>query len=1816
MGYDLTYICIPDITATACDQTSSSCQYRIFLNRYYDCSGSTEDPANGNGWAVGSSLGGTFNFITSQPGCANPVNIVPWTASSYTEVTPVCPTAITSCQTTPFGQNAPSGINGVLESRFYSDWDFCAVNCNDYGLEWEVCCRNGIITSGAANQRLYAGSTSIDLSAVPCNSSPQFATTPVPYICSNQTFTFSQGAYDPDGDDLVFSLSPCFQTAGNQVTYGPGFAPTAPLGPNWTVTINATTGDITLTPNPGGALVGVLCVTVEEFRNGVKLGEVSRDIQVSVINCPANNYPAVTGVANPSGGTITGQFQLDACAGSEVCFDVLVNDPDVTDNLAIRSPNITLLDPNGKLLDNTGASVQVVTGPASTPPVARVCFTPPFAGRYYVIIDVSDDNCPLRGISQQTIEINSNFCGLIPSIGVARTSDNTAGNAIVDCYTVEFAISPNACNISYDYTIDPGDNSAPYTGNNSGSTLIYHSYPQTQGTRSYTYQISVVDAQGFRFDTTAIITIENNAVANAGPDVLLCSNVPGQIGVPGPAYYQYRWEACNSPGNPGLPSSPQNERDVVTVRLNNQLNVPFDIEYCLTAIDTFGCPAYDSVIVTFANKPQPDFVINNNFPEACIDEQAFFQYVGLRPAGIEYLWDFSSTSNGPNSPLGPGPHFASWPAIGSPTVSLQTVVRGCSSDVVIHPIEIKPIPVASFLLPTQVCISQSAVVSFNGIASPRATGTWTLDGGTVTQGDPNGLDPIAIQWTSSGDKIISLIVEDRNCISEVYRDTIRIHDIPTPDFNVLSPICQKDSMRVTYTGTASPNASYIWQFDGGQTYPATNGRQGPYTANWQRPGTKRICLQVQEHGCVSTTQCQPITVLPAPVATIEPVDDLCFDGGLHQVQFTYTGAPGMDTYQWFFGPTSSQILSTAATPPAITYSSPGVKTAKLVVSKDGCISDTAIVSFEVLADPNAEFRILTAGTVCSGDSVRVQRTGRRMDNTEVYSWNFGLNASPTISNLEQPDPIVYSSGGSKVITLTVTYGPGCEDTYAAQIRVEQSPSFTAGADLRFCEGTGGIRINASTTGGFPGYTWHWDCDASPACGLSSNAAEDPLVNPTGAGPDTVRYEGYAVDSKGCKSNTDPMRVIIDPKPIVSAGPDINLCKGGPGTQLQGGLHPDNRAAGPFSWEWRDDNGNTPPDGMTNYQQPIVYTQPLTTTAYTLVAVDQSTGCTSEATTVDPRSTAIVTVLPRPVAIAGPDTVVCFGNRINLRGAASGGQGNYSYQWSPDNPLVGFMSSPSAAQPSVGPFQTTTYSLIVSSSGCASSADEVTVVVHTIPTVDAGSDKVICFGDSVKLDGRASGIPQNAAGYTFSWTPSIGLDDDARADPMTSPIFDQNYQLKVVSDFGCGSAIDDVNVTVNAKPVADILSNDTVLCEGDELRLVGIHRFSGAVPPNPNVLYDWAPGQNILGDNRASTVQAKPTETTVYVLTTTLGACSSTDEVLVSVLPGITAAIEVSDTVICSGEMISLTGSGGNGNASFTWDPPFGILDPAVAQTEASPTQSVTYRLVLEEGACKAEELIFIKVNKTPVADYFSSETKGCEGLEVSFVENAADGLAYIWDFGDGSVMSNEENPIHRYATAGEYPVTLRVIGEGACESSITKETISVSAGPTSAFVSVPETTEVLYLPLAEVQFLNESSNATSFFWDFGDGNFSEDTEPIHAYDEPGEYEVSLTAKDEHGCTSTFLMGLYDVRLPGLTIPNIFTPNGDGFNDDFQIIYEGKEAFFVEVFDRWGRKYFASNSPMIRWNGSSPEGKTASAGAYFYSVQIGNNAFTGNVTLMR
>jgi len=1033
----------------------------------------------------------------------------------------------------------------------------------------------------------------------------------------------------------------------------------------------------------------------------------------------------------------------------------------------------------------------------------------------------------------------------------------------------------------------------------------------------------------------------------------------------------------------------------------------------------------------------------------------------------------------------------------------------------------------------------------------------------------------------------------------VGRDSINvsINNVSTIDLsNAPTSVCQSDTLAILNTGTVNPGANHIWDFDGAVLVSGSGS--GPYELFWSSPGPKNVCLTIQEDQCIVGPECVTVNVDPRPAVGIGPVANQCFAG--NSFSFSPTGtSPTANFYFWNFGAGASPPTSTAATPSGVSYATPGTKTVTLVVVENGCVSDTATVSFEVLQEPNANFGVSSIA-LCQNDCFDFTYIGPAVAPNQTYVWNFGANGIPNTSNLQNVDCVNFTQGGTYTVTLTVDNN-GCATSSTQNISVFSTPIVDAGPNLSYCAGEGGVQLNATLAGGTAPFTVQWTCNI-PGCGFSDPFILNPIVNPDSSMVATVQV----IDANGCVSATDSVQISVNPKPIVDAGPDIFLCEGGPGGQIAAALAADNTAPGPFTYQWTPSAGIPP--GQETTLNP--YVNPDTTTIYTLI-VGSANGCTSDVTTLDTNSTVVVHVIPQPIAVAGPDTAICFGETIQLQGFAFNAGPIYEYSWTPNDTSAG-LSDSSIATPFASPAFTTTYSLVVNSNGCPSLADNITVTVNTLPTTSAGPVGDLCLGDSVQLQGLASGDPDGTV-YSYQWTPIDGLSDPNSPTPNASPDTTTTYYLQGGSG-QCEGIVDSVVVVVKPSPIPNILTPDTVICAGDTVHVQSTHFFTST--PGGPVVYEWGPDIGI-DSLYTPTPMLFPTQSTIYLLTTSIvGDCPSSRYIVVEVYEDIVADIQADTTVICSGDSLVLSALGGFGSPQFTWTPAIGLSSDTIPQPLAFPDTTTTYYVTIQENACVGTDSITLTVNPSAEADYFSSFTDGCAPLTVSFFSTSPNATSYSWDFGDGSPVSNEPDPIHVFGSPGSYQVTFSVDGVGGCGEVDNSLTVNVADTSIAAFTSVPDTGTVQYLPNGLVTFTDASVNATTWYWDFGDGTTSSDPSPTHNYQSPGEYTVSLTVTGPDGCISQVTYGPYVFVSPNLFIPNVFSPNDDGLYDTWGIDYVGEEVVNLEVFDRWGNKIFAGDTFTDTWDGRTTGGVRAPEGVYYYAIRVGEKTYTGSLSLFR
>ena len=122
--------------------------------------------------------------------------------------------------------------------------------------------------------------------------------------------------------------------------------------------------------------------------------------------------------------------------------------------------------------------------------------------------------------------------------------------------------------------------------------------------------------------------------------------------------------------------------------------------------------------------------------------------------------------------------------------------------------------------------------------------------------------------------------------------------------------------------------------------------------------------------------------------------------------------------------------------------------------------------------------------------------------------------------------------------------------------------------------------------------------------------------------------------------------------------------------------------------------------------------------------------------------------------------------------------------------------------------------------------------------------------------------------------------------------------------------------------------------------------------------------------------------------------------------------------------------------------------------------------------------------------------------------------------------------------------------------------------------------------------------------------------------QPGVYTVTLTSNNQYGCVDSLTKQDYIsiYQQPIVFIPNVFTPNGDGANDELKVLANGVKYFDWKVFNRWGEKVFDSNNVTQGWNGLY-QTKECQPGVYTYTLDIvfddnSNRNMKGSVTLMK
>jgi gliding motility-associated-like protein len=229
-------------------------------------------------------------------------------------------------------------------------------------------------------------------------------------------------------------------------------------------------------------------------------------------------------------------------------------------------------------------------------------------------------------------------------------------------------------------------------------------------------------------------------------------------------------------------------------------------------------------------------------------------------------------------------------------------------------------------------------------------------------------------------------------------------------------------------------------------------------------------------------------------------------------------------------------------------------------------------------------------------------------------------------------------------------------------------------------------------------------------------------------------------------------------------------------------------------------------------------------------------------------------------------------------------------------------------------------------------------------------------------------------------------------------------------------------------------------------------------------------------------------------------------------------------------------------------------------------------------------------------------------------------VVYNWT-GPNNFTSNEREPkipVNSTVVAGTYSL---MISRGNCQT----ETVSIIVppiykNPVAAFRAEPKLPSKLSAPI-RVRFYNESKDADAWLWDFGDGDTSTDLNPEHIYTIEGNFDVSLTVFKSSVCSASVVHGQYVISKNNiLFVPNTFTPNNDGMNDEFVVSMTNIKSYRIQIFNRYGIQLFVSEDLFNHWKGTY-KNELLPVGTYYYVI----NAYdfndqvikkSGSVTILK
>ena len=320
------------------------------------------------------------------------------------------------------------------------------------------------------------------------------------------------------------------------------------------------------------------------------------------------------------------------------------------------------------------------------------------------------------------------------------------------------------------------------------------------------------------------------------------------------------------------------------------------------------------------------------------------------------------------------------------------------------------------------------------------------------------------------------------------------------------------------------------------------------------------------------------------------------------------------------------------------------------------------------------------------------------------------------------------------------------------------------------------------------------------------------------------------------------------------------------------------------------------------------------------------------------------------------------------------------------------------------------------------------------------------------------------------------------------------------------------------------------------------------------------------------------------------------------------------------------------DANFTWN--FGGNTNQNGQVFPKEPKAISFlmpgtyiiQLKAEDFGCEAIFIDTVRIYENPKFRHEVPITRACNPTRVNFRDSSiADGpIDHYWNFGDGTT-SNMASPSHVYTQAGVYTVSHTIVSRYSCVDTISEifaDVITVLPSP-EARLSVDQEEADILKPLFVITNQNDGLNISTETHLPGGQILYDFNEQSLKFSDTGVFLVKHIAINEFGCTDTLFQYLKVSTPLRFYIPNAFSPNGDGINDELIISIIGAKYSSIYIYSRWGELVFSTEDISLFWNGQKFNGGSIlPIGTYTYIAKASNEEDGGSylkkgtITLIR